>query len=166
LLSGRSAEGQNLLVVTPLRVVTTSLGEGIKMVNSNENKTLIKFARDACMPMRLHDGTKSGEMASAILSESGRIYTGICIDLACGLGFCAEAAAINEMLRNGESKIVKIVSASSDGSLHAPCSRCREMIAQINGNNSDTIIVLDDDHEVRLHDSRSSRKHGTFSLVR
>ena len=31
-----------------------------------------------------------GEVSAAVLSKSGRIYTGVCIDTCSGLGVCAE----------------------------------------------------------------------------
>jgi cytidine deaminase len=36
----------------------------------------------------------AGSAGVALITKSGRLYTGICIDLACGIGFCAEHAAI------------------------------------------------------------------------
>jgi cytidine deaminase len=41
----------------------------------------------------------------------GNIYTGICIDLGCGLGFCAEVAAIAQMLTHRETRIDEVVAA-------------------------------------------------------
>ena len=39
-----------------------------------------------------------GSVAAAVLSRSGRIYTGVCIDTACTLGICAERNAIFNMI--------------------------------------------------------------------
>jgi len=41
----------------------------------------------------------AGSCAAAVMSECGDVFTGICIDLACGIGFCAEHAAIAEMAK-------------------------------------------------------------------
>lgn len=46
-------------------------------------------------------------MACALETVSGAVYTGICIDVPCSIGMCAEQAAIAEMLKNGETKIKK-----------------------------------------------------------
>ena len=116
------------------------------------NKDLIDIAKNTCKPMKLRDNFSSGEVGCAILSESGKIYTGVCIDLASGLGFCAEAAAIAEMLKNGESKIIKLAAAFSNGNVEAPCGRCREMIIQINKDNKNTKIILDINKEILLID--------------
>ena len=38
-------------------------------------------------------------VACAIRSTSGRTYTGVCIHVSCGIGFCAEHAAVAEMIK-------------------------------------------------------------------
>ena len=48
------------------------------------------------------------------LSESGRIYVGVCVDTACTLGICAERNAIFHMLTNGEHEIKRVL-AMPDG---------------------------------------------------
>ena len=37
---------------------------------------------------------EAGQVAAALMTKSGNIYTGICIDTACSLGMCAERNAI------------------------------------------------------------------------
>ena len=81
--------------------------------------------------------------------RSGRLYTGICLDLACGIGFCAEHAAVAEMLKARESEIDAVVAVGADGIL-APCGRCRELMAQINPANLDCRVVLGEDRVVIL----------------
>ena len=71
------------------------------------------------MPRLLNPRTISpfidaGGVAAAILTSSGNVYTGVCIDTACTLGMCAERNAIANMITNGESKIVKLVCVMSD----------------------------------------------------
>lgn len=48
---------------------------------------------------------EAGGVATAIESESGKIYTGVCVDGACTLGICAERNAIFNMITNGESAV-------------------------------------------------------------
>jgi cytidine deaminase len=38
----------------------------------------------------------AGSVAAALVSTSGRMYTGSCVDTACSLGFCAEHAVAAE----------------------------------------------------------------------
>lgn len=83
------------------------------------------------------------------MSNTGNIYTGICVDLACGLGFCAEQAAIANMLKARETAIRAIVAVNADGVM-APCGRCRELMMQVNRDNKNTTIVLPGDRSVSL----------------
>ena len=52
------------------------------------------------------DHMEAGGVAAAVLSESGKVYTGVCVDTACTLGVCAERNALFNMITNGESKIL------------------------------------------------------------
>ena len=56
---------------------------------------------------RISDYVTCGEVSAAILSGSGRIYTGVCIDTCSTLGICAERNAIFNMITNGEQVIEK-----------------------------------------------------------
>ena len=72
-----------------------------------------------------------GEVAAAILSKSGKIYTGVCIDTCSTLGICAERNAIFNMITNGEQEIDKVICVFEDGTNGAPCGACREMMVQL-----------------------------------
>lgn len=61
----------------------------------------------------------AGTVACAIRSSSGRIFAGVCIHLSCGIGFCAEHAAVAEMIKGRETQIDAIV-AVCDGGVLAP----------------------------------------------
>src|SRR5215208_2309862 len=91
-----------------------------------------------------------GGVASALETASGSVYTGVCIDTACSLGFCAEHSAIAEMLKARESEIRMIVAVMADGSIVPPCGRCRELISQVNTRNKGTVVILGHDRTVRL----------------
>jgi cytidine deaminase len=85
----------------------------------------------------------AGGVAAALLAASGEIFTGICIDSACSLGFCAEHAAIAEMLKRRQTRIVAVVAVNYKGAVIPPCGRCREMLHQVDSENWDTSIILD-----------------------
>lgn len=87
---------------------------------------------------------RCGHVACALLTDKGNVYTGISINAKCGIGFCAEHSAIADMLKAGESKIVKLVSAS-ENFVAVPCGRCLEFIRQINEENIGTKILLQND---------------------
>ncbi len=72
-----------------------------------------------------------GEVAAAILSRSGKIYTGVCIDTCSTLGICAERNAIFNMITCGEQEIDKVLAILPDGSTGAPCGACRELMVQL-----------------------------------
>jgi len=71
----------------------------------------------------LNEYSKIANIGSALLTESGNIYTGINIDCVCTLGFCAEQTAIAEMLKHNETRIMKIVSASIEKGIRPPCGK-------------------------------------------
>ena len=80
---------------------------------------------------RVSDYVTCGEVSAAILSRSGKIYTGICVDTCSTLGICAERNAIVNMLTNGEQEIDKVLALLPDGSSGAPCGACRELMVQL-----------------------------------
>ena len=80
---------------------------------------------------RISEYVTCGEVSAAILSKSGKIYTGVCIDTCCTLGICAERNAIFNMITNGEHEIAKVLAIMPDGSSGAPCGACRELMVQL-----------------------------------
>jgi cytidine deaminase len=90
------------------------------------------------------ENNSAGEVAAALVTGDGNYYTGICVDVACSLGFCAEHAAIAEMLKNRETRVEMIVAVRQNGVILPPCGRCREMLLQINGDNARTKVVVND----------------------
>lgn len=93
---------------------------------------------------RISDYVTCGEVSAAILSRSGKIYTGVCIDTCSTLGICAERNAIFNMVTNGEQEIDKVLCVLSDGSNGAPCGACRELMVQLMpGKYKDIEIMLD-----------------------
>lgn len=80
---------------------------------------------------RISEYVTCGEVSAAILSRSGKIYTGVCIDTCSTLGICAERNAIFNMITNGEQEIDKVLAILPDGSNGAPCGACRELMVQL-----------------------------------
>ena len=80
---------------------------------------------------KVSDYVTCGEVAAAVLSKSGKIYTGICVDTCSTLGICAERSAIFAMLTAGEQEIDKVLAISPDGRSGAPCGACRELMVQL-----------------------------------
>lgn len=80
---------------------------------------------------KISDYVSAGCVAAAILSESGRIYTGVCVDTCSALGICAERNALFNMITNGEDRFSKVLAIMEDGSCGAPCGACRELMVQL-----------------------------------
>ena len=80
---------------------------------------------------KISDYVEAGGVAAAVLSSSGRIYTGVCVDTCSTLGICAERNAIFNMLTNGEQEISKVLAIMPDGRTGAPCGACRELMVQM-----------------------------------
>lgn len=103
---------------------------------------LIRAAQEVQGEFSLRGEFSAGSVGAALLTRAGNIYTGICLDLACGIGFCAEHAAVAEMLKQREREIEWIVAVGSAGNMLPPCGRCREMLLQVHKNNRHTRVIL------------------------
>ena len=99
---------------------------------------------------RISEYVTCGEVSAAILSESGRIYTGVCIDTCSTLGICAERNAIFNMITNGEQEIKKVLAILPDGSSGAPCGACRELMVQLMPEKYKEIEILMDYKQERI----------------
>ena len=91
---------------------------------------------------RISEYVTCGEVSAAVLSKSGRNYTGVCIDTCSTLGICAERNAIFNMITNGEQEIDKVLCILPDGSNGAPCGACRELMVQLMAGNYDDIEIM------------------------
>jgi cytidine deaminase len=107
-----------------------------------------KFAR----PIKTSEHCEAGGVAALIVAESGKHYTGVCVDFACSMGFCAEHAAVADMLKHHESKILYVVAVRWNGEVIPPCGRCREMMWQLNAANRHALVILGQDLVKPLHE--------------
>ena len=85
----------------------------------------------------------AGGVSAALLSKSGFIYTGVCIDTASSLGMCAERNAIAHMITSGDHQIDKILALMPDGKTGPPCGACRELMMQLDKASGEIAIMLD-----------------------
>lgn len=111
---------------------------------------LIAAAAALAGEFRTSEDCVAGSVAAALLSRSGRLYTGICIDTACGMGFCAEHAAVAEMLKARESEVAMVVAVAAEGRILGPCGRCRELMWQVDARNRDARVIVAPDRTVAL----------------
>jgi cytidine deaminase len=104
-------------------------------------KELYEIARSKYNPRQISPLIQAGAVSSAILTEDGNVYTGVCIDTASSLGMCAERNAIANMITNGESKIKKLV-ACKEGKVGMPCGACREYLMQLDKDSGEIEILV------------------------
>lgn len=108
----------------------------------------------------------TASVAAALLTSNGNVYTGVNIDVACGIGFCAEHAAIAEMLKHRETQIEMIVAVGSD-SIRPPCGRCRELLFQVNNDNTNTKVYLSEEKYLTLDELLPNRwEHRKIDIQR
>lgn len=88
-------------------------------------------AKAVLAPRRISEYVTAGEVSAAVLSKSGKIYTGVCIDTCSSLGICAERNAIFSMITNGENEIDKVLCIPPFEGKGAPCGACRELMVQL-----------------------------------
>lgn len=112
---------------------------------------LVEIAKKTLNPRPLSEHSYAGSVAAALVTSSGSVYTGVCIDTPGSMGFCAEHAAIAAMITAGESRIEKLVAVHFEEGILPPCGRCREFIYQINHDKlhceiflHDKIVILDE----------------------
>jgi cytidine deaminase len=106
---------------------------------------LYERAKKILNPRKLSSLAEAGGVASALVTNEGNVYVGVCIDTSSSMGFCAEHNAIGNMVTNGESRILTIVAVNWDGRILSPCGRCREFIYQVDSANSKTHVLLNGD---------------------
>ena len=107
-------------------------------------KEMFQAARAVQNGRQISGYVDAGGVAAAILSSSGKIYVGVCVDTCSTLGICAERNAIFNMITNGEQKIEKVLAIMPNGKSGAPCGACRELMVQLMPNSYQEIEVLMD----------------------
>jgi cytidine deaminase len=123
---------------------------GIELERTMTFDELYQQAKAVLNPRRLSDAAEAGGVGAALLSESGRVYVGVCIDTACSMGFCAEHAAAAAMITAGENRVMKMIALNWDGGILPPCGRCREFISQLHPDNLAAEVKVGEGVVVRL----------------
>ena len=100
-------------------------------MDNNAWDELYSAAKSVLNPRKISEWMEAGGVAAAIESESGKIYTGVCVDGACTLGICAERNAIFNMITNEESEIRRVIAINRDGKAMPHCGACRELMTQL-----------------------------------
>ncbi len=113
---------------------------------------LYEQAKSVINPRRLSEEAEAGGVGAALLTESGKVYLGVCIDTSSGMGFCAEHAAAAAMITAEEKRVVKMVAVNWDGKILPPCGRCREFISQLHPDNFNAEVMVTSEKIVSLRE--------------
>ena len=111
--------------------------------------TMYQKAKECYCPKDVSPFVYAHHVVCALESESGKIYTGFCIESCSGvLNLCAERVAVLNMYANsGQTKVRRMITFSDkppcSGSSGIPCGACRELLCQINEGNENMQITVD-----------------------
>lgn len=109
-------------------------------MENNEWQNLYERAVAVCKEREVSDFIYVGSVAAAVLTGSGTIYTGISVDTACSIGYCAERNAIGSMLTAEETVVKKVVAVKGEEVI-MPCGACREFMMQLDGKNREMEVL-------------------------
>jgi len=121
------------------------------MKPTKEDKELIERAKVLVGKRKVSGGIVK-EVGSALITKGGKIFTGVSLDLGCGIGFCAEHSAIANMIsHSNETEIKTIVAVYGRGKITYPCGRCRELMKLVDKRNIDnTGVIVSENKKVKL----------------
>ncbi len=102
---------------------------------------LLAAVRSVRRPMALPRDCFAAKVGAAVLTARGDLFTGVNLDLACGIGFCAEHSAVAEMLKTRQSRVAAVAAVGRRGVL-PPCGRCRELLIQIDPANAAAAVLV------------------------
>ena len=102
------------------------------------------LARKNLNPQTRGEFCSFGFVSAVVEGGNGKYYTGVNVDLACALGFCAERNAVSTMLTDGETVVRRVVCVGKNGKLMSPCGCCREFIALLSPENENAEFLLDE----------------------
>lgn len=124
-------------------------------VNTMTDAALIAIAAGVLRP-RVVNGRLLGDVGAALMSEAGRVYTGVSVDTP-GWGLCAERSAMAAMITAGETRVKRLVAVWRDpktGALHVlpPCGVCREFLRGVDEGNLGCSVILGRDKAVLLRE--------------
>ena len=112
-------------------------------------ETLYQKAKDQYHPEEVSPFIYAHHVVCALESESGKIFTGFCIESCCGvLDLSAErTAALTMYVNSGETVVKRLIAFRDQAPLGKgsgmPCGACREFFMQLNQKNKDMEIMVD-----------------------
>lgn len=108
---------------------------------------MYNLAKKEYNPQELSPFITAHHVVCAIEAEDGQIFTGFCIEGACGvMNLCAErVATLNMYIQSGQTVIKKLIAFRNNPPKNGgmPCGACREFFMQLNYKNKDMEILTD-----------------------
>lgn len=120
------------------------------------NTELIRLATEVMNPKHIGD-CYMGQVGSALVTDAGNVYRGVCLDTGSGLGFCAERTAISQMITNKEYKVKKIVAVWNDNPekdlyVLPPCGVCRQYLFMLSEDALNIDVVIGSNKTIKLRE--------------
>lgn len=73
-------------------------------------------------------------VGAAGLVDDGRLLTGCNVENASyGISLCAECGLVSQLHDSGGGRLVAVTAMHADGSILAPCGRCRQLLLEAGG---------------------------------
>jgi cytidine deaminase len=116
---------------------------------SKKYSELIEYAKSLVKRKKVRGGTVNS-VACVLISEKENIYKGSSLNLCCGIGFCAEHAAIASMITETNETYIKAIVAANKKVILPPCGRCRELMSLIDIRNLETDIIISENKKTKL----------------
>jgi cytidine deaminase len=74
-------------------------------------------------------------VGAAALTDDGRTITGCNVENASyGISLCAECGLVSQLHDSGGGRLVAVTAMHADGTILAPCGRCRQLLLEAGGN--------------------------------
>ena len=119
------------------------------MALTEQDQELIEKAKSLVQGKKVTGGIIK-EVGAALLTAKGDIFTGVSLDLYCGVGFCAEHAAIASMATNSDETQIQTIVAYGKTIMY-PCGRCREIMQLMDKwNLENTDVIISQDKKIKL----------------
>ena len=110
-----------------------------------DNNTLLNYARQAMQ--NAYAPYSNFPVGAALLTKSGKIYTGANVESVCGTSCCAERTALYKAVSEGEREFTAIAVVAALRDEIYPCGICRQMLAEFSG---DIRVIVSGEKEFTL----------------
>jgi cytidine deaminase len=118
-------------------------------VITKADRQLIERAKALVGTQQIKGGVVK-EVGCVLITGKGKMFSGVSLHLACGIGFCAEHTAISQMITQTDETYIKTIVAANDAGAIPPCGRCRELMNILDSRNAETEIIISDTKKVKL----------------